>query len=157
MTVTGAKNEPRKSLSISRLVNAPRKLVWKVWTEPEHVRNWWGPDGFSNSITKMDVRTGGMWEFIMHGPDGTDYKIKHVYKEVIQPEKLVLEHVTGPVFIMTVTFEDRGDHTMVNIHSEFESEEQLKEVIRVFKAEEGMKQNMERMEKYLLKQLAKDH
>jgi len=97
----------------------------------------------------MDVRPGGVWEFVMHGPDGTDYKNKHIYKEVVKPVKLVLDHVTGPKFLMTVTFEEQGDQTLVNIHSLFESAEQLQEVIKVFKADVGMRQNVERMENYL--------
>jgi len=142
-------NMDSRELSISRVVNAPRELVWKVWTSPEHIKHWWGPGGFTNTISKMDVKPGGEWEFIMHGPDGTDYKNKHIYKEIIEPEKLVLEHVSGPKFVMTVTFEDQGKKTLVNIHSLFESAEQLAEVIKVFKADEGMKQNADRMENYV--------
>ena len=142
-------NAGNRELSISRVVNAPRELVWKVWTSPEHIKHWWGPSGFTNTISKMEVKPGGEWEFIMHGPDGTDYKNKHIYKEIIKPEKLVLEHVTGPKFVMTVTFEDQGKKTLVNIHSLFESAEQLAEVIKVFKADVGMRQNVDRMETYV--------
>jgi len=142
-------NSGNRELSISRVVNAPRELVWKVWTSPEHIKHWWGPSGFTNTISKMDVKPGGEWEFIMHGPDGTDYKNKHIYKEILKPERLVLEHVTGPKFVMTVTFEEQGKKTLVNIHSLFESAEQLAEVIKVFKADEGMRQNVDRMETYV--------
>lgn len=139
-----------RELSIQRLVKAPRELVWKVWTEPEHIKHWWGPSGFTNTISEMEVKPGGVWEFIMHGPDGTDYKNKHIYKEVVKPEKLVLEHVTGPRFLMTVTFEEQGDKTLVSIHSLFESAEQLQEVIKIFRADVGMKQNVDRMENYVV-------
>lgn len=142
-------NTGNRELSISRVVNAPRELVWKVWTSPEHIKHWWGPSGFTNTISKMEVKPGGEWEFIMHGPDGTDYKNKHIYKEIVKPEKLVLEHVTGPKFVMTITFEEQGKKTLVNIHSLFESAEQLAEVIKVFKADEGMRQNADRMENYV--------
>lgn len=142
-------NNSGREMGISRLVNAPRELVWEVWTSPEHIKNWWGPSGFKNTIFKMEVKPGGEWEFIMHGPDGTDYKNKHIYKEVVKPSKLVLQHVTHPNFEMTVTFEEQGDKTLVTMHSMFESEEQLKEVIKVFKADVGMKQNIERMANYL--------
>ena len=138
-----------RELGITRLINAPRKLVWEVWTNPEHIKHWWGPSGFTNTIFKMDVRPGGEWEFIMHGPDGTDYKNKHIYKEIVKPEKIVMEHVTGPKFTMTVTFTEQGNKTLVKIHSVFESAEQLQEVIKVFKADVGMKQNVDRMEKYV--------
>lgn len=140
-----------REIGICRLLNAPRELVWEVWTNPEHIKHWWGPSGFTNTISKMDVRPEGEWEFIMHGPDGTDYKNKHIYKEVTKPERLVLEHVTGPRFLMTVTFEEQDNKTLVTLHSVFESAGQLQEVIRVFKADEGMKQNVDRLEEYVLK------
>ena len=140
-----------RELTISRLIDAPRELVWKVWTEPEHIKHWWGPTGFTNTISKMEVKTEGVWEFIMHGPDGTDYKNKHIYKEIVKPEKLVLFHETGPKFLMTAIFIEQGNKTLVTLHSVFESAEQLQEVIKVFKADEGMKQNIDKLEAYLAK------
>lgn len=142
-------NSSNRELSISRLIHAPRELVWKVWTEPHHIKQWWGPNGFTNTISKMDVKPQGIWEFVMHGPDGTDYKNKHIYKEIIKPEKLVLFHETGPKFQLTATFEAKGNKTLVTLHSLFESAEQLQEVIKVFKADEGMKQNMDKLQSYL--------
>ncbi len=138
-----------RELSISRLLNAPRELVWKVWTEPEHIAQWWGPAGFTNTIFKMDVKPGGEWEFVMHGPDGIDYKNKHVFHEIIKEERLVLNHVTAPKFKMTATFEAKGDQTLLTIHSVFESAEQLEQVIKVFRADQGLKQNVDRLETYL--------
>ena len=148
---TLTKSAVSRELSISRLLNAPRELVWKVWTEPEHIKHWWGPDGFRSTIFKMDVRPGGEWDFIMHGPGGTDFKNTHIYKEVIKPSKLVLEHVTGPKFQMTVVFKEQGNKTLVTINSLFESSEQLQEVIKVFKADQGLKQNIDKLETYLEK------
>jgi len=145
-----------RELSISRLLSAPRELVWEVWTNPEHIKHWWGPDGFKSTIFQMDVKPEGVWDFIMHGPDGTDYKNKHIYKEVVKPEKLVLDHVTAPKFRMTVTFEEQGNKTLVSLHSVFESAEQLQEVIKVFKADEGMKQNVNRMEHYVTELIRKN-
>jgi uncharacterized protein YndB with AHSA1/START domain len=139
----------KRELKISRLLNAPRELVWEMWSDPEHIKHWWGPSGFKNTISKMDVKVGGEWEFVMHGPDGTDYKNKHIYKEIIKPERLVLEHVTAPKFQLTVTFVEQGDQTLLTLHSLFESEAQLQDVIRVFKADEGMIQNVDRLEDYL--------
>ena len=138
-----------RELRITRLLNAPRELVWEMWTDPEHIKNWWGPSGFTNSISKMEVRTGGEWEFIMHGPDGTDYKNKHIYRELIKPEKIVLEHVTTPKFLLTATFTEQEDKTLLTLQGLFESEEQLRDVIRVFKADQGMIENADRLEDYL--------
>lgn len=137
-------------LAISRLINAPCELVWEAWTNPEHIRHWWGPEGFTSSISKMEVSPGGEWEFIMHGPDGTDYKNKHIYLELEKPSRLVMKHVSFPPFVMTATFEARGKKTLVSLHSVFESAEQLAEVINVFKADVGMKQNIARMDDYII-------
>ena len=138
-----------RELVISRLIHAPRERVWEAWTDPEHIRHWWGPEGFTNSIHKMEVRPGGEWEFVMHGPDGTDYKNKHIYTELEKPSRIVMRHVSFPSLVLTATFEAKGQKTLVTLHSVFESAEQLQEVIRVFKADTGMQQNMARMENYI--------
>jgi len=138
-----------RELIITRLLNAPRELVWDVFTKPEHIKNWWGPNGFTNTIDKMDVKPGGEWEFIMHGPDGTDYKNKSIYKEIVRPERIVFEHVSGPKFIATITFTAEGNKTHLKWHMLFESAEQFQQVVKTFKADEGLKQNIVKLEEYL--------
>ena len=69
----------------TRLLNAPRALVFEAWTDPHHVAQWWGPNGFTNTIHEMDVTPGGVWRFVMHGPDGVDYPNRIVYIEVVNP------------------------------------------------------------------------
>src|SRR6476659_2119193 len=64
--VTDTVLSPDKELTITRVLNAPIELVWEVWTNPDHIKNWWGPNGFTNTIFEMDVKPGGNWEFIMH-------------------------------------------------------------------------------------------
>src|SRR5689334_8689979 len=61
-----------RELIITRQLNAPVELVWKVWTDPDHIKNWWGPNDFTNTISKMDIKAGGEWDLVMHGPDGID-------------------------------------------------------------------------------------
>src|SRR5687767_15596482 len=97
----------------SRVFDAPRELVFKMWTDPKHVPNWWGPNGFLITTYEMDVRPGGAWRFVMHGPDGTDYYNKIVYREVVAPERLAYSHVSGPLFDVVVTFEEQGLKTRV--------------------------------------------
>lgn len=138
-----------RELSLSRILNAPRELVWEVFTNADHIKNWWGPDGFTNTIFKMDVQAGGIWEFIMHGPDGNDYKNKSIYKEIVKPEKIVFDHVSGPRFTTTITFEEQDGKTLLNWHMLFESKEQFEQVVRTFKADEGLKQNIAKLEAYL--------
>ena len=141
----------RRELVISRVLNAPIELVWKVWTEPEYIKNWWGPNGFTNTIFQMDVKPGGVWDFIMHGPDGTHYKNKSVYKEVVKQEKLVYDHISGPKFQFTVTFKEQGKKTLINIQMLFETAELREQTVKTFKADEGLRQNMEKLEVYLEK------
>ena len=142
-------NTSDREIRISRLLNAPIELVWEVWTKPEHIKNWWGPNGFTNSITKMELEAGGEWNLVMHGPDGTDYKNKSVFREIIKHKKIVYEHVSSPKFIATIEFESRGNSTFINWHMLFETREQFIQVVKTFKADEGLKQNIEKLEFYL--------
>jgi uncharacterized protein YndB with AHSA1/START domain len=134
--------------------DAPRELVFKMWTDPEHVAKWWGPKGFTNTIHEMDVRPGGVWRFVMHGPDGRDYQNKIIYVEVVRPERLVYDHVSGPVFRMTATFAERGDKTEVHVRTQFESAELRDKVATEFGAVEGLSQTLGRLEEQLAKMSA---
>ncbi len=142
-------NTADREIKISRLLKAPVDLVWEVWTDPEHIKNWWGPNGFTNTITRMDVKAGGEWDLVMHGPDGTDYKNKSRFKEVVKYKKLVYEHVSTPKFLATIEFEDRGESTFLQWHMLFETKEQFIQVVKTFKADEGLKQNVEKLNFYL--------
>jgi PhnB protein len=146
-------NTAERELTISRLLNAPRELVWEVWTKAEHIKNWWGPTGFTNTIFSMEVKPGGVWDFIMHGPDGTDYKNKSIYKEIIKPERIVFEHVS-PKFTATITFEEKNGKTLLTWNMLFETKEQFEKVVKTFKADEGLKQNIVKLEDYLQAQFS---
>lgn len=143
-----------REIKITRLLNAPVELVWKVWTEAEHIKNWWGPDGFTNSISKMDVKRDGVWELVMHGPDGTDYKNKSVFREIVLHKKIVYEHVSAPKFIATIDFEVQEDKTFLRWHMLFETKEEFIQVVKTFKADEGLKQNIEKLNNYVQAQLS---
>jgi len=138
-----------REITISKVLNAPIELVWEVWTNPEHIKNWWGPNGFTNTIHQMDVKPGGNWDFIMHGPDGTDYKNKSVFKEIIKNKKIVYDHISGPRFRATIEFEKKADKTFLKWHMIFESKEEFIQVVKTFKADEGLKQNVDKLETYL--------
>lgn len=142
-----------RELKISRILNAPIDLVWEVWTDPDHIKNWWGPDGFTNTISKMDMHENGEWNLIMHGPDGTDYKNKSIFKEVIKHKKIVYEHISAPKFLTTITFEAHDEKTHLTWHMLFESREQFIQVVKTFKADEGLKQNIEKLVMYLNKMI----
>ncbi|MEI9810777.1 MAG: SRPBCC domain-containing protein [Bacteroidota bacterium] len=74
------------------MLHAPVELVWEVWTNPEHIANWWGPKGFTNTIHIMDVAEGGEWRLTMHGPDGKNYPNKSIFLEIVQDKKIVFRH-----------------------------------------------------------------
>lgn len=128
-----------------RVFDAPRELVFRMWTDPEHVAQWWGPKGFTNTIQEMDVRRGGVWQFIMHGPDGRDYQNKNVYVEVVRPERIVFDHVSGPIFRATATFEEENGKTKVTMRMRFETAELRNKVAEEFGAVEGLQQTLGRL------------
>jgi len=137
----------------SRLLNAPRELVYEAFTQPQHVAQWWGPNGFTNTIHEMDVRPGGVWRFIMHGPDGTDYSNRVVFQEVQPPERLVYEHGSDidndpNRFHVTTTFKDQGAKTLITMRLLCQSAEQC-ERFKKFGAVEGGRQTLARLEEYL--------
>jgi uncharacterized protein YndB with AHSA1/START domain len=138
-----------RELNISRLLNATVELVWEMWINPEHLQNWWGPEGFTNTITKMDVKPGGEWDLVMHGPDGIDYKNKSIFKEIVEYKKIVYEHITGPKFIATINFEERGNTTFITWNMLFETAEEFIRTVKTFKADEGLKQNVEKLSEYI--------
>jgi uncharacterized protein YndB with AHSA1/START domain len=138
-----------RELLITRTLNAPVQLVWEVFTNPDHIKNWWGPNGFTNTIHTMEVQPGGAWDFIMHGPDGTDYKNKNVFTEVIRHKKIVFDHVSPPKHVTTITFEAQGQKTLLTWYMLFETAESFMQTVKTFKADEGLKQNIGRLENYL--------
>lgn len=146
-----------REILMQRVINAPRELVFEVWTNPKHVGNWWGPSGFTTTTHEMEVRPGGIWRFIMHGPDGTDYHNKIVFIEVVKPEKLVYKHSgeedTADInFHVTVTFEKEGSKTKITMRSVFPTAEGKERVVREHGAIEGAKQHLDRLEEYVAKQ-----
>ena len=134
-----------REISSTRIFDAPRDLVFKMWTDPEHIVKWWGPHGFTDTIFEMDVRPGGRWRHILHGPDGVDYKNESIYLEVVKPELLVFEHLSGPAFVATVTFEDLGARTKVSMQMLFETAEVRRKTVEVFNAVEGQKETLQRL------------
>ena len=119
-----------------------------MWTNPDHIKNWWGPNGFTNTIHQMDFKEGGEWKLTMHGPDGTNYPNRSIFKEIVPFKKIVFEHF-NPNFITTVLFESKGDATLINWTLLFDTAEMRETVVKAHKADEGQKQNIERLEKYL--------
>lgn len=143
-----------RELTASRVFDAPRELVFEVWTDPKHIAQWWGPNGFTNTIHSMDVRPNGVWDFVMHGPDGVDYPNRIVYLKVVRPERLVYLHGPEPQFHVTLTFEELGDKTRLGLRMLFDSPELRNKVAEDYGAVEGLKQTLGRLEEFLRKIIA---
>src|SRR5262249_58089187 len=83
-----------REIVISRVIGAPRELVFEAYTRVRHLSRWWGPDGFTTTTRSFEFRVGGGWNFVMHGPDGTDYQEWITWREIVPPERVALLH--GP-------------------------------------------------------------
>jgi uncharacterized protein YndB with AHSA1/START domain len=147
-----------REIFIAREFNAPRKLVWEAMTNPKHVVNWWGPRGFSMTIEEMDFRVGGVWQHVMHGPDGANYPNQSVFKEIVKPERIMFQHGgkreggPGASFESTWDFEAlAADKTRVSIRMVFPSAAERDFVAREFGAIEGGRQTLERLAEHLPK------
>lgn len=136
----------------TRIINAPRSLVWKMWTQAEHLEKWYGPNGFSITTHALDFRVGGMWDFIMHGPDGRDYINKIVYTDILEPERIAHDHGDGEGIISfkaLVTFEELDGQTLITLKSVFPTPEALQYVVKEHGAIEGATQTLGRLAEYV--------
>jgi uncharacterized protein YndB with AHSA1/START domain len=113
-----------RELVITRIFDAPRELVFKAWTDPRHVAQWWGPKGFTNPVCEMDVRPGGALRIVMRAPDGADHAMKGVFREVVEPERLVFTNIAvdakGNTLLeglTIVTFAEHGGKTKLTLQT----------------------------------------
>ncbi len=147
-----------REIRLVREYDAPRALVWKALTDPAHVEVWWGPDGFTNTTEKIDVRPGGSWVFTMHGPDGKDWPNAITYLEVVEPERLVFRDGAAEDanpdedFGTVITLEDLGGtpaRTRLTMTSTFKDQTTRDFLIRAVGAVEGGKQTLQKLEDHL--------
>lgn len=142
-------NTADRDIVTTRVFNAPRELVFQAWTDPDQLVQWWGPKGFTNTFHEFDMRPGGIWRFVMHGPNGVDYQNKSVFVEVVNPERIVFDHVSGPRFQVVATFAEQAGKTTLTFRMRFESAAECDKV-KAF-AVEGNEQNFDRLEAQLAK------
>jgi uncharacterized protein YndB with AHSA1/START domain len=130
----------------SRLIDAPRERLFRAFAQPEHLAKWWGPDSFNNTFETFDLQVGGHWRFVMHGPDGTHYPNEMVFRELVAPERVVLEHL-GSVhhFFLTITFTEQAGKTLVDWRQVFDTVEHKESIAHV--VVDANEQNLSRLEK----------
>jgi len=90
----------------SRIVNVSRDIVYAAWTDPNHLENWWGPAGFTNTFNEFDLRPGGKWSFIMHGPDKGNYPNECEFIKIDKPALIAWKRFSKPIFQVVATFEE---------------------------------------------------
>ena len=142
MTAAVSAADHLKTVVITRILNAPRALVWKMFSDPFHLARWWGPKGFSNRVEQLDFRTGGSWVHVMIGPDGKEYPTDNVILEVFEPERIVYRNAPAdpkifgdnppPAFTKTVTFEEMegGRRTRLTLVASFDTATHREAVVR---------------------------
>jgi uncharacterized protein YndB with AHSA1/START domain len=142
------------SIVMTREFDAPRELVWKVYTDPAHLPNWWGPRGLTTTVEAMDVRPGGAWRFIQRDTDGNEYAFHGVYHQVVPPERVVstfeFEGMPGHVMLETMTLEDLGGRTRLTTTSVFQSVED-RDGMLASGMEQGATESMDRLAELLAK------
>ncbi len=145
----------QKVLVLTRVFDAPRKLVFKAWIDPKHLAQWWGPHGFTNPVCELDLRPGGALLIHMRGPDGAVYPMKGVFHEIVEPERLVFTSAvddedgnTRLEVLNTVTFSESGGKTTLNLQARVVKA--TSEAAPMLKGmEEGWKQSLERLAEYV--------
>ena len=143
----------------TRLIAAPRELVWKALTTPEHLKHFWGPDGFTNTYKQFDLRVGGQALFTMHGPDGTDYSNRFKFLTVEPPRLLKFDHDNGGKgafdhrFIGEIELRTEGNKTRIELRV-IEKNMAARDSLAEF-ALEGGRQNLDRLAAYLAPMAAK--
>lgn len=144
-----------RGIEITRTVKAPRALVWKACTEPAHIDQWWGPNGFANKTIAHDLRVGGQWKYTMTGPDGKVWPNLITYTEVTPMDRLAYDHgdwENPKMFTGSLSFTDVEGGTLVTLHNVFPSKDVRDQAIENYGAAEGGKQTLTRLAEYVQKQ-----
>jgi uncharacterized protein YndB with AHSA1/START domain len=147
-----------REIVVTHTIEGPRRLVFEAYADVAHLSHWWGPNGFTTTTRSFEFRPGGLWEFIMHGPDGTDYPNRIEWQEIVPPERIVYLHGKGvddpTSFITTVTFVERGGATEITLRSVFKTKEQRDLVVKRYDALEGARQTLGRLAELIATRVA---
>ena len=144
-----------RELTITRVFDAPRALVFKVWTDPEHLAQWWGPQGFTNPVCEFDARVGGELRIHMRGPDGCVYPMKGVIREFVPPERLVFTSIAVDAVgnhllegLTTVLFDEENGKTKLTLHTGMVAVTEMAKV-NLRGMEMGWTQSIDKLQAYI--------
>jgi uncharacterized protein YndB with AHSA1/START domain len=142
-----------REIVISRVINAPRELVFEAFTEVRHLSQWWGPEGFTTTTRAFEFRVGAEWDFVMHGPDGTDYQEWISWIEIVPQERIEMlhgEYRGDPnAFESVITFAPDGAATRIEMRTLFPTKELRDEAVEKYHAIEGGRQTLSNLAAYV--------
>jgi uncharacterized protein YndB with AHSA1/START domain len=164
MEATGRESGARstttdREIVISRVIAAPRELVFEAFTDVRHLSRWWGPEGFSTTTRAFEFRVGGEWTFVMHAPDGTDYQEWISWREIAPPERIALLHGESRddpnAFESLLTFAPDGAATRIEMRTLFPTRELRDEAVEKYHAVEGGRQTLANLADYVAERARK--
>jgi uncharacterized protein YndB with AHSA1/START domain len=142
-----------REIVITRIIDAPPELVFEAFTEVRHLSQWWGPEGFTTTTRAFEFRVGGEWDFVMHGPDGTDYQEWITWTRIVAPEGIALLHGESRddpnAFESVLTFEPDGAATRIEMRTVFPTKELRDEAVEKYHAIEGGEQTLGNLAAYV--------
>jgi uncharacterized protein YndB with AHSA1/START domain len=134
-----------REIATTRVIDAPRERVFEAFSDPARLARWWGPAGFTSTFHEFDLRSGGAWRFVLHGPNGADYANESVFVEVVKPERVVFDHLSDHWFRMTITLSARpARQTLITWHMLFETAAERDRIQAI--VAEANEQNLDRLE-----------
>ena len=142
-----------REIVISRVINAPRAVVFEALTEVRHLSRWWGPEGFATTTRSFEFREGAAWDFVMHGPDGTDYSEWITWTEIVPPERIALLHGESRddpnAFESTLAFAPHGTATRIVMRTVFPTKQLRDQAVEKYDAIEGGQQTLSHLAAYV--------
>ncbi len=149
-----------REIVISQVIGAPRELVFEAFTEVRHLSRWWGPEGFTTTTRAFEFRVGGEWDFVMHGPDGTDYQELIFWTEIAPPERMALLHGASrgdpDAFESVLTFAPDGGATRIEMRTVFPTKELRDQAVEKYHAIEGGRQTLSKLATYVTEIVRKE-
>lgn len=146
-TPIGETEAANREIISTRTIDAPPQRVFNAIRDPKQLAQWWGPKGFTNTFEVFEFRPGGQWRFVMHGPDGTNYQNECTFAEIEEPGRVVIDHVSQPHFLMTISLENQSGKTHITWRMRFDTAEVCAAVRTI--CTEGNQQNFDRLEAML--------
>jgi uncharacterized protein YndB with AHSA1/START domain len=142
-----------REIVVSRIIDAPRELVFQAFTEVRHLSQWWGPEGFTTTTRSFEFREGGVWDFVMHGPDGTDYQEWITWTEIVPPERIAMLHGESRddpnAFESTLAFAPHGTATRLVMRTVFPTEQLRDQAVQQYHAVEAGEQTISNLAAYV--------